>query len=113
MDDLVQRLSSGDHPIELVLRPTRSAEALKDSIERGYVHVKFTGTRGGTELSVRLDKEATDLSEASFAANAGRIRLVGELMLNYEKVRCIAEADLATFEGTGRLEPAAVASAAP
>lgn len=112
MDELVQRLSTGDHPIEIVLRPTRTTDALKECVERGYVHVKFTGTRGGTELTVRLDK--TDQDGAAVGANAGRIRLVGDLTLNGVKVRCIAESDLATFQGTGRLEPidAAVAASA-
>jgi hypothetical protein len=32
----------------------------------GYVLVKFTQTRGGTELGFPLDRATTDLSEANF-----------------------------------------------
>ena len=57
-DDLVKRLSESQHPVEVSLRPEKSVDAFKDRIEQGYVHIKFTGTRGGTELGVRLDRRA-------------------------------------------------------
>ena len=66
MNELVERLSQGDHPVEASLRPARTAEALKERIDLGYVHVKFTDTRGGTELGYRLDQDATDVDQASF-----------------------------------------------
>ena len=102
MDELVQRLSEGDHPI--IASRADSAEELKQSIERGYVLIKFTDTRGGTELGVRLDEAATDLSDADFDQATGTVHLVGNLTLNYVKVRCIADVDLATLEGKGHLE---------
>lgn len=107
MDELVQRLSTGDHPVEMGLRPQRTVQALQEAINRGYVHVKFTGTRGGTELGFRLDTNASDLSAADFSAQTGNIHLTGDLTLNYERVRCIADIDLATLAGTGRLQPIA------
>jgi uncharacterized protein YbdZ (MbtH family) len=103
-DDLVQRLAAGSHPIEVTLRPDRTAAALKECIERGYVHIKFTDTDGGTELGVRLDPAASDLAHADFAAPRGSVRLVGSLTLNFEKVRCVAEVDLSSLNGQGRLE---------
>lgn len=102
MDELVQRLSVGDHPV--AASRSESAEDLKKSIDRGYVLIKFTGTRGGTELGVRLDETATDLSAANFDQATGTVHLVGNLTLNYVKVRCIADVDLATLEGKGHLE---------
>jgi len=48
MDELVQRLSEGDHPIEASLRPEKTVAALKECIDRGYVHNKYTDTRDGT-----------------------------------------------------------------
>ena len=111
MDELVKRLATGEHPIELVLRPKGTREELKDCIERGYVHVKFTNTRGGTELTVRLDKDMSDVSNVSRDAETGALRLVGDLTLNDVKVRCIADADLGTFRGTGYLVPATIAPA--
>ena len=103
-NDLVQRLSSGEHPVEVTLRPEKTAQALKESIDRGYVHIKFTNTQGGTELGVRLDKNASDLGQANFSSASGNIRLVGGLTLDYVKVRCHANIDLSTLKGTGRLE---------
>jgi hypothetical protein len=79
-----------------------SAKQLKESIG-GYVHTKFTDTRGGTELGVRLDQGMTDLSEADFGQSTGPVHLEGNLTLNYVRV-CCADADLATLEGKGHLE---------
>lgn len=103
MNDLVQRLSTGEHPIEAALRPERTCAALKECIDRGYVHVRFTGTRGGTELGVPIDPGRSKLT-ADFDACNGQITVVGDLTLDFVKVRCIANLDLASMSGTGRLE---------
>lgn len=108
MNELVQRLSQGNHPVEASLRPEKTVAALKESIDRGYVHIKFTNTKGGTELGVRLDREASHLKEADFEQQAGKVHVVGDLTLNYEKVRCVADIDLKTLAGSGHLEPVAV-----
>ncbi|BDA72445.1 hypothetical protein CAL7716_066110 [Calothrix sp. PCC 7716] len=105
MNELVQRLSQGNHPVEASLRPEKTIAALKESIDRGYVHIKFTQTKGGTDLGVRLDPKASNLKEADFEHEAGKVHLVGNLTLNYIKVRCIADIDLKTLEGSGHLEP--------
>ena len=104
-DDLVKRLSDGDHPVEASLRPEKTANALKERIDVGYVHIRFTNTRGGTELGVRLDPGAVDLSQADFQNQTGTAHLEGELTLNYVKVRCIADIDLPTLIGRGHLVP--------
>jgi uncharacterized protein YbdZ (MbtH family) len=103
--DLVSRLSEGTHRLEVSLRPQKTLQGFKECIDRGYVHLKFTETRGGTELGVRLDPSACDLSRADFGTPAGAIRLVGGLTLDYVEVRCIAEIDLSTLAGSGHLEP--------
>jgi uncharacterized protein YbdZ (MbtH family) len=104
-DDLIQRLCAGEHPVEIILRPAQSAQALKECIDLGYVHIKFVNTRGGTELGVRLDPHTTDLEQADFARPSGTVHLVGGLTLNYVQVRCVADIDLATLSGQGHLEP--------
>ena len=104
MNDLVQRLAAGNHPVEASLKPEKTAKALQESIDRGYVHIKFTNTQGGTDLGVRLDQNVSNLNEADFDQEIGEIHLVGDLMLNYVKVRCIADIDLATLAGEGHLE---------
>ena len=106
MNDLVQRLCQGEHRVEVTIRPERSLQALKECIDRGFVHIRFTDTRGGTELGVRLDKQAMDPIHPESLSETGTVRLVGGLTLNYEKVTCVADIDLSTFEGRGKLQPA-------
>ena len=101
---LVDKLCEGDHPVEAGLRPEKTARLFKEALDRDYVHIKFTGTRGGTELGVRLDRAACDFSRADFDKGVGMVHVEGGLTLDYVKVRCIAEIDLATLQGTGHLE---------
>jgi hypothetical protein len=104
MSELVERLSQGHHPVQISTRPEPTLKALKDSIDRGHVLVRFTNTRGGTELSVPLDRERTDTSKANLDEGTGRLTLVGDLMLDYVDVRCVAEIDLPALCGEGHLE---------
>ena len=104
MNDLVQRLTK-EQEVEAGLRPEPTVQAFKAAIDRNYVHVKFTQTRGGTELGFRLDNERSDLSGADFENGTGSVTVVGELTLDYVKVRCHATIDLATLKGTGYLVP--------
>ena len=103
-DDLLIRLSAPDNPIEVSLRPEKSAQALKQRIEQGYVHLKFTETRGGTELGVKLDRDSLELGGANFDNQTGKVHLEGGLTLNYVKVRCIADINLETLTGQGHLQ---------
>jgi len=102
-NELVNRLSEGDHKVQASLRPEKTVQILKERIDMGHVHIKFTDTRGGTELGVRLDRDASDLSKADFEAGQGTVHLEGTLTLNYVPVRCIADIDLASLEGKGHL----------
>lgn len=102
-DSLVERLAKGNHLL-IASRVDNSIERFKESIDRGYVLIKFTETQGGTELGIRLDEQRSDLSQADFAQGQGIAHLEGTMTLNYIKVRCIADIDLAHFKGTGHLE---------
>jgi len=101
--NLVDRLCEGDHPVEVGLRPERTVTLFKEAIDRNYAHIKFTNTRGGTELGVRLDREACDFNEADFENCTGKLHVEGGLTLDYVKVRLIADLDLPTLEGKGHL----------
>jgi hypothetical protein len=102
MDELTQRLTS-DQPV-VVGGPEPSLVELRRRLEEiGRVFIKFTETRGGTDLGVRLDRDASDLSAADFDKGSGLIHVEGTLILNDDPVRCIADIDLATLKGTGRL----------
>jgi hypothetical protein len=103
MNDLVQRLMTEQH-VEVRTSPEVTVEAFKAAMDRGYVHIRFTGTRGGTELGIRLD-ERTDASAADFAQKTGTVKIAGRLTLDYVPVSFHGTIDLATLEGTGRLEP--------
>lgn len=100
---LVDRLCDGDHHVEAGVRPQKTVKFFKDAIDRNYVYIKFTETRGGTELAVRLDREACDFKHADFENEAGTVHIEGGLSLDYVKVRCIADIDLKTLQGSGHL----------
>jgi hypothetical protein len=103
MNELVQRLSKGEHPVT-VGGPQPSLEEFKKRVtDMNYVFIKFTGTRGGTDLGVRVDTNATDLSKANFEQGTGVAHIEGTLTLNYVKVRCVADIELSTLNGSGHL----------
>jgi uncharacterized protein YbdZ (MbtH family) len=104
---LVDRLCEGEHPVEVGLHPERTVLRFREAIDCNYMHIKFTNTRGGTELSFRLDCEACDFEEADFESRTGKAHIEGELTLDYVKVRCIADIDLSALEGKGHLMKAA------
>ncbi|HEV3041433.1 MAG TPA: MbtH domain protein [Candidatus Angelobacter sp.] len=104
MSELVRKLSIGSHPVEVSLRPQKSIESLKQCVDRNYVLIKFTNTKGGTELGVPLDPAVSDLSSADFSNGSGHAKFAGNLTLDYVKVRCVADIDLQTFTGQGHLE---------
>ena len=104
MNELVKKLSIGSHPVEASIKPEKTVTAFKESIERGYIHIKFTNTKGGTELGIKFDKDASDLSSANFEQKTGIARVVGDLKLNYVPVKCVADIELETLTGKGHLE---------
>jgi len=106
MSELVNKLSQKDHPVRISIRPEATPKALKECIDRGYVHVKFTETRGGTELGLALEMQESNFSEADFSAGQGSISLVGRLTLDYVPVKCLATIDLSSMAGRGYLVPA-------
>lgn len=101
MSELVQKLAKGDHPVAVTA--TDLAD-FKGCVDRDYVHLKFTETRGGTELGFRLDPEHSDLSGGDFGRGSGQVRLSGILTVEGISVRCTAEVDLESLSGRGRLE---------
>ena len=102
MNELTERLTV-EQPIVMGGAGPTVEELRERTGEMGYVLVKFTQTRGGTELGFPLDRATTDLSEANFDDGTGTAHVEGNLILNDDPVRCIADIDLATLSGTGRL----------
>ena len=108
---LVDKLCEGDHPVEVGLRPERTTKLFKEAIDRNYIHIKFTKTKGGTELGFRLDPDTSDLSSADFENSKGTVHVEGALTLDYVRLKCIADIDLSTLAGKGRLVRVEAASA--
>jgi hypothetical protein len=102
MNDLTQRLTI-EQPIVMGGTEPTVEELRERTGEMGYMLIKFTGTRGGTELGFPLDRDATDISAADFDNTTGTVHVEGNLILNGDPVRCIADIDLAALNGTGRL----------
>jgi hypothetical protein len=104
MNELTERLCI-DQPV-VVGGPDPSVDELRKRIEEiGHVFVKFTETRGGTDLGIRLDRDASDTSAADFEKGTGKVHVEGTIILNDDPVRCMADFDLATLKGTGHLTP--------
>jgi hypothetical protein len=104
MTDLPERLSQGNTKVAFRARRGDARTELREAIDRGYVHVLFTETQGGTEVGFSLDEAQSDLTGAQWERGEGTIRLAGDLKLDGVPLRCVAEIDLASAEGTGRLE---------
>jgi len=101
MNELVEMLVKAPHPV--IVERSNTAAELQEQIDRGYVLVKFTDTKGGTELGTQLDMSLTRLDEADFENEKGAVHLVGNLTLNYDRVQLAVDIDLSTLEGTGQL----------
>ena len=101
---LVDRLCDGEHPILLSLNPSPTLHLFREAVENGCLRFRFTDTRPGTELGVRLDRSACDLGQANLTEGLGTARLVGNLSVDYTKVRCVVDIDLETLAGHGHLE---------
>lgn len=101
MNDLTQRLTV-DQPVVMGGSEPTVEELHKRITDLKYVLVKFTQTRGGTELGFPLEGDV-DLGTADFENGTGTVHVEGDLILNGDSVRCIADIDLATLTGTGRL----------
>jgi hypothetical protein len=101
LNELVVRLSK-EQEVETA-RPEKTAKALEECIDRDYVHVMFKKT--GTEVGVQLYRPDCRFDEGDFENSKGKVHIEGGLILNYDKVRVVADIDLTTCEGTGKLVP--------
>src|SRR6476646_2994545 len=100
---LVDKLCEGEHPVEVGLRQECTVQLFKEAIDRNYIPIKFTQTKGGTELEFPLNRDASDLSAADFESGKGTAHLEGSLTLDYVPVKCVADIDLSTLKGKGYL----------
>jgi uncharacterized protein YbdZ (MbtH family) len=102
---IVARLSGGNHPVELSLSTSHDLTGLRSAVRQGYLLLRFTGTRGGTELSIRIDPELSDLSALSDEDPRGKIHVAGDVTVDFQPARCRAWIDLPSLTASGHLEP--------
>jgi len=100
-DDLVAYLSQGDHPVQAT---AASAQQFIERVKSGYVNIKFTDTRGGTELGIKLDPGAGNTASTDIEGHKGKVHIAGDLTLNYRPVRLTADVALDPLQGVGRLQ---------
>jgi hypothetical protein len=103
MNELTHRLATGEHPVIMGGSSPSLQELRRRVAEIGYMSIKFTDTRGGTDLGFQLDTDATKFRDVDFDQPAGTLHVEGNLVLNDDPVRVIADLDLETLNGTGRL----------
>ena len=106
MNELVKKLAKGKHDV-IVGGTTNSDnphEEFKAAVDREFVHVRFVKTKGGTELGFQLDQECSDFSKADFTKGTGKVKLAGNISLNYVPVRVVADINLKSLSGKGFLE---------
>ena len=103
MDKLVAKLSTGKHFVIFEPR-TEELSEIKERLNQGFVFIKFTETRGGAEVGINIDTQLTHLEEANFETGKGTLQIAGTCELNFQKVRCITDIDLATRQGVGYFE---------
>ncbi len=102
--DIVDYLSTGDHPLTLDTYSGGQGVGLEPLIHQGYVVIRFLDTRGHTALGIRLERDRCVLDNCDFSKHEGKIRLVGTLILNDSRVRCTADLNLEDGMGTGHLD---------
>jgi hypothetical protein len=102
INELVRKLSEGKHDVSLNERG-EDIQELKERIEQGFIHIKFTQTQGGTELGIKIDKEKSNMNVPA-GKNTGQWHLEGTAILNYNHVRCIVDVNLKTMKGKGYLQ---------
>lgn len=103
INELVKRLSSGKHEV-LIGHRGEDYKEIKKRIEEGYVHIKFSQTKGGTELGINVDLNNTNIANLDFVKGEGSLHIEGTTNLNYNTVKLIADIDLASRKGEGYLQ---------
>ncbi len=99
----VRFLSKGIHPVSLI-KVHKTPENVKEALIRNHIHITFTDTQGETTLSLPLDPQSTHFDLTKFDQPQKKLILAGNLILDFVKVRCTAEIDPVSLEGTGSLE---------
>ena len=99
----VAEFTKGEHEVRVGWLQA-SISQIEDALDRGFLALTFLGAQGAQEVGVIVDRDATRLVRAGpgeesgslHVEGSGRIYAVGEF-------ECVADLDLTTRKGTGRL----------
>ena len=103
MDSLVEKLKVRQ-PVEFESRTKSLDDIKKRLLETKFVFVTFPKTNGQTEIGISVDTDAINVKDADFNQGNGTISITGTCELNYQKIRCVADIDLASKKGMGHIE---------
>jgi uncharacterized protein YbdZ (MbtH family) len=103
-ESLLDKLGKGRHPVVVAGPAGQDAGRFREAVGSGHLRVRFTETAGGTELALRFDPAAVDLSGGDLEAGTGRLGLSSALKLDGADVKCAVDIDIAERKGVGRLE---------
>jgi uncharacterized protein YbdZ (MbtH family) len=98
VEDLVTRLCRGKHAVSV--ERYKTSAGLREAIEKGFVLVRFTQTRGGTEVGFKIDRQQSRIEPAD---SSGTTKLVGRFTLDGSRVECSVEIEGDGLEGVGCL----------
>lgn len=101
-DTLIDFLGNGQHPVILEQRISEQNDLFK-KLREGFVFIRFTDTKGETELGVNLIPSECNLEDL-FKEKSKKAHLVGTCELNFVPVKCVVEVDLDNRAGLASLE---------
>jgi len=103
-NELVRKLMN-EQPVQIIRyleEGKPSIEKLRRAVETGYILVKFTETKGGTELGCNVKNDNPKCS-IQWKENS-QLTFSGRLKLDFTPILVHATIDCTTFQGTGRVE---------
>ena len=88
---LVERLCEEEQVVKVALEPEKTVTKFNEALDRDYVHIKFTETKGGTELRFHVDRGGSDFSAGDFDNGNGIVHVEGNATFDYVRVSCAAD----------------------
>lgn len=97
MDTLVAFLMSKQQPVKAVLKPDETLDEFVACMNRKFVNLVFTDTKGSTEIGITLTESTLKADEIDDSTET--IILQGKCGLNFEKIKVKVELSLKDFTG--------------
>lgn len=101
MNQLIQFLAQGKHPVKVVLKPEATLSEFILCLRRKFLNIMFMDTRGGTELGITIIESSVSADDISEFIKS--IVVEGECGLNFKKIKVKVEVSLIDFSGTAQV----------